>query len=272
MLWRCRRKGAARTQTAVWHGAERLGVAVLEVLVVSGLAGLAGCSSGGKKSAGPTTTKAPVTTTSTVAAGQSAVTSNDPVARALNNSLLTEAETQAALGLAGALTPEIPGPTATPQGPLNEQGILSVVPNAAVYKPIYEGAGGGVGANATYHASSPKLDVDLLAVKFATQQGGQSFVQQELNLATTLAQGKATPHPEMHLGVLPSEQQIVVRVPPGPLTGTQETVLTDILYANGSYYLLAVMGPPGAVTDAQIIALAKKQDAKYLATIARSPN
>jgi hypothetical protein len=168
------------------------------------------------------------------------------------------------MGLKAAPTQEAAGPTATAQGPLTEQGILSVLPNSAVYKPIYDKAGGGVGANVLYHAASPKVDIDILAIKFASQQGGQSFVQQAAGIATTLAQGKATPHPEMGLGVLPASQQAIIRVPPGPLTDpTNETIVTDILYANGVDYLLTLMGPPGAVTDAQVIALAKAQDAKY---------
>jgi hypothetical protein len=238
--------------------------------LVVALVGVAACGGSGKKSAAPTTTgPAPATTatasTSTTAApGSNGAVSTDKVAIGLNSSLLSAAEVQRGLGLSASPTQEAAGPQATAQGPLTEQGILSVLPNAAVYKPIYDQAGGGVGANVLYHAASPKLDIDILAVKFADQQGGASFVQHAAGIATTLAQGKATLHPEMTLGVLSPAQQGVIRVPPGPLTDpTNETIVTDILYGNGVDYLVTLMAPPGAVTDAQVIALAQAQDAKY---------
>jgi hypothetical protein len=236
------------------------------VVLAVALVGAAACSGGGKKSAAPTThlPPAPVTTTSTTAPGTGSLVSTDKVAVQLDQSLLSAAEVARALALPAPPTKEAAGPTATAQGPLTEQGLLSVLPNAAVYKPIYDKAAGGVGANVLYHASTPKLDIDILTAKFATQAGGQSFVTQASDIATTFAQGKATPHPEMALGVLPATLQAVIRVPPGPLTDpTKETIITDILYADGIDYLMTLMGPPGAVTDAQVIALAKAQDAKY---------
>jgi hypothetical protein len=239
-------------------------------MLVIALTAVAACGGSGKKSAAPTTTApAPSTTTtaSTTVPAANGSASTDTVAIGLNTSLLSATEVQRGLGLPALPTQEAVAPTATAQGPLTEQGILSVLPNAAVYKPIYDKAGGGVGANVLYHAASPKLDIDILAIKFASQQGGQSFVQQAAGIATTLAQGKATLHPEMGLGVLPASQQAIIRVPPGPLTDpTNETIVTDILYANGANYLVTLMAPPGTVTDAQVIALAKAQDAKYQAT------
>lgn len=236
-------------------------------MLAIGLVTVAGCGGSGKKAAAPTTTgPAPTTTTTstTTAPASSGAASTDKVAIGLNASFLSAAEVQQALGLAATPTQEGAGPSATAQGPLTEQGILSVLPNAAVYKPIYDKAGGGVGANVLYHATSPKVDIDILAIKFASQQGGQSFVQQAASIATTLAQGKATLHPEMGLGVLPASQQAVIRVPPGPLTDpTNETIVTDILYDNGIDYLVTLMAPPGTVTDAQVISLAKAQNAKY---------
>jgi hypothetical protein len=242
-------------------------------MLVIGLVALAACGGSGKKAVAPTTTgPAPTTTTTapastTTAPAASGSASTDKVAIGLNASFLSAAEVQHALALAATPTPEAAGPSATAQGPLTEQGILSVLPNAAVYKPIYDKAGGGVGANVLYHAASPKLDIDILAIKFASQQGGQSFVEQAASIATSLAQGKATLHPEMHLGVLPASEQAIIRVPPGPLTDpTNETIVADILYPNGIDYLVTLMAPPGAVSDAQVIALAKAQDAKYQAT------
>jgi hypothetical protein len=229
------------------------------------LSAMAACSGSSKKAATPTT-RTPVTTATTPSSTAGGPATSDREAIGLNRSLLSAAEVAQAMGLTAPPTPETPGAKATPQGPITEQAILAVLPNAAVYKPLYDNAGGGNGANVTYHVASPKIDIDILAVKFATQQGGQSFVRQASNIATTLAQGKATAHPEMALGVLPAADQAILRVPPGPVTDpTQETVVTDILYGNGVFYLVTLMSAPAAVSDAHVIALARAQDAKYQA-------
>jgi hypothetical protein len=229
------------------------------------LMAMAACSGSSKKTTAPTTAP-PVTTATTAPSTAAGPATSDKVAVGLNRTLLTAAEVQQSVGLAAPPTPEVPGAKATPQGPISEQDILNVLPNAAVYKPLYDGAGGGNGANVTYHVASPKIVIDILAVKFATQQGGQSFVDKATSIATTLAQGKATPHSELALGVLPAADQAILRVPPGPVTDpTEETVVTDILYSNGAFYLVTLMSAPAAVTDTQVIALARAQDAKYQA-------
>jgi len=231
---------------------------------------LAACSGTASKSTAPapvTTVQSPSTAVSPGAAAATAargLASRDEVAVRLAGSLLGAAGVQAALGLLAPPPEEPAGPTAVVQGPLTEQGLLSVLPSAALYKPIYDRAGGGVGANVLYHATTPKLDIDILTAKFASRGGGESFVEQAAAIATTLGQGKATPHLEMGLGVLPASLQEVIRVPPGALTDpNDETIITDILYGDGVDYLMTLVGPPGTVTDAQVIALAKAQDAKY---------
>jgi hypothetical protein len=188
------------------------------------------------------------------------------VAVALNGTLLTAAETQSALSLPAVPAQEPAVNPQTPQGPLSEEGLLSVLPNSAVYKPLYDRAGGGVGANVTYHSATPKLDIDVTAIKFASASGAESFVKQATALATTLAQGKTTPHPEVTLGVAPADEQVVLRVPPSPLGDpTNETVVQDIVYSNGVTYLVTLLGLPGTISDQQIIALARAQDAKWSA-------
>jgi hypothetical protein len=229
------------------------------VLVV---AAIAGCSSTKKKASPP----APPTTTLTTVAGSAATpgsnASTDPVAIAVNTTLLTPAEVQRALSLPSTPTTETVSGSSTPQGPLNETGLLSVLPGAAVYKPMFDSAGGSVGANATYHAG--KMDIDLAAIKFSTPSGAQSFVQQVINLATVLARGQATPHPELSIGVLPPADRVVVRVPPSALADAdKETVATSIVYSNGVLFLISLLGPVGTITDQQLIGLAHAQDAKW---------
>jgi hypothetical protein len=224
-------------------------------------------ASGLNKAAAASTTLASTTTTTPGSAVNPAdVTTTDKVALGLNVSLLSASDVAHAMGLSPPPAPEVPGPHATPQGPLTEQGILSVLPDATVYRPLYERAHGGVGANVTYHVPSAKLDIDILAIKFANQQGAQSFVQQATNIATSLAQAKVTPHPELALGVLPAGLQGVLRVPPSPLTDpTHETILIDVVYHDGVDYVITLIAPPRTVTDLQMITLARAQDTRYRA-------
>jgi hypothetical protein len=199
-------------------------------------------------------------------AGSASTSSTDPVAVALDATLLSAAETQQALSLPAVPTGEPAVKPETPQGPLSEQGLLGVLPDGAVYKPFYDQAGGGVGANVTYHSTTPRLDSDVAAIKFATPKGAESFIARATTLATTLAQGRTTPHPELGLGVVPPGQQEVLRVPPSAVGDpTDETVLLDVVYSDGVTYLITLLGPPGTITDQQIIAIARAQDAKWSA-------
>jgi hypothetical protein len=225
---------------------------------------VSGCSSSKKKATLPASSTTPTSAAgSTTTAPGAAVASSDPVAVALNSTLLTAAEVQQVLSLPSAPTAEPAGPASTPQGPLTENGLLSVLPSAAVYKPIYDRAGGGVGANATYHSGA--LDIDLAAIKFATASGGRTFVEQVITLATTIAQGSSVPHPQLPAGELPPKDRVVVRVPPSQLADpTHETVATSLLYNNGVFYLITLLSPLHGITDQQVVALATAQDAKYL--------
>jgi hypothetical protein len=229
------------------------------VLVVAA----ASCSTTKKKAAPPTTT---ATTSTTLAASSTAPgpsASTDPVALALNTTLLTPAEVQRALSLPSQPTTETPG-SATAQGPLTENGLLSVLPGSAVYKPVFERAGGSVGANATYH--SGRLDVDVAAIKFSSPAGAQAFMEQVINLATVLARGQARPHLELSAGVLPPRDRVVVRVPPSPIADAdKETVATALVYSNGVFFLASLLAPQGTITDQQVIDLAKAQDTKWSA-------
>jgi hypothetical protein len=231
---------------------------------------------GSSKKAAPTTTVPSTTTTrgtttsvggTTTAAGAAAqYASSDPVAVALSKTLLKATEVQQILKLPRVPGQEQPGPNSTPQGPLNETGVLSVVPGGALIKPLYDQSGGGVGANVTYHLTAEMLDVGVLTVKFATASGGQSFVQRATSLISTLAHGKANPHPELAIGVLPASMQQVVHIPPSAIADpTNETIALDFLYADGVAYLVDTVAPTGSISDQEIIALARAQDAKYQA-------
>jgi hypothetical protein len=236
----------------------RVGVCGAIVLSAS-----AACSSSQKKAVAPSTT-ATTSTTATSTASDSASASTDPAAIALNAAVVSPAEVQQALGLPAAPSADGPGKSSTPQGPLTETGLLGVLPGAGAYKSIFEKAGGSVGANATYR--SPNVEVDVAAIKFATAGGAQSFVEQGLTLATVLAKGQTTAHPELMAGVLPSKDRVILRVPPSPLAdANKETVATSVVYSNGAFFLISLFGPVGTITDQQVIALARAQDRKWAA-------
>jgi hypothetical protein len=121
-----------------------------------------------------------------------------------------------------------------------------------------------VGANATYRSAN--VDVDLATIKFASPSGAQSFVEQGITLATVLAKGQVTAHPEFTAGVLPAKDRVVIRVPPSPLADAdKETVATSIVYSNGAFFLASLFGPVGTITDQQVLALARAQDSKWAA-------
>jgi hypothetical protein len=239
--------------------------------LVLGIIVTAGACGGSSNKAAPTTT-APASTTTTVATTSTAASaagpyaSTDKVAVALSNTLLKATEVQQILKLPAPPGQEQPGPGSTPQGPLNETGVLNVVPGGALMKPLYDQAGGGVGANVTYHRTAEMLDVGVLAVKFGTAAGAQSFIQKAASLIATLAHGKANPHPELGIGVLSPSMQEVVHIPPSAIADpTNETIALDFLYRDGVAYLVDTVAPTGHITDDQIIALAKAQDARYQA-------
>lgn len=206
------------------------------------------------------------TTTSTTAASTTSTTvelkSDSPVAVALNTSLLTGAEVQAALALGAAPQP-YPG-TATapppPQGPLSLDGVAKVFPSEA-YKGLLEQGGASVGANVSYLVVSGASGyvVNILAIKFKDAASGGTFVQAATQVATTFGFAKANAHPELKVGITPGA---VLVVPPGQ-GATNETVVTSALYSDGIYYQVSGSAPPGTVTDEVVIKLIQAQDAKY---------
>jgi hypothetical protein len=238
----------------------KLAIAGLVIFLAAG-SGLSGCGGGGsKKPAASTalTTTAPATTASTLNAAQ--LRSDTTVAVALGKTILTQAEVVRA-GFVGA------GPSAAtagnrplPQGPLNVEGVVAVLPRVPAYRNALIAGGAQVGANHTYLSTSGPVVVDLLAVKFATLDGAKAFVQ----TASAIVQaggGKSTPHPEVHMGVLAAA---VVRAPPAPGAVSQaETTVTGVLYDTGVYYLVTTQAAAGQVTDDQILGLLRAEDTKY---------
>jgi len=237
--------------------------------MVTALLGVVSCggSSAKARTAAPTTAPPTAAASSAGPASTTGVAaSSDRVAVALDKALLTPTQVQAALGLPTPPGPQSAGPGALPQGPLDEDGVLGVLPDATLFKSAYDAAGGGVGANVTYDASAGNIDIDIAAVKFATASGATSFNKKVLDLATTLAQGRTAHDPGLALGVLPVDQQVILRVPPSVITDpSHETVIADLLYSDGALFVVTMLGPPGTITDAQIVALAHAQDAAFTA-------
>ena len=234
-------------------GSRALSAVLVGILLVAG-------ACGDDDESSETTTTSSTTTTTTV--DYSKFKSTDEVAVNLDQSLMTAAEVQAAIGLA-ATPVEYKGrgnSPAPPQGPLNLDGIAAVFPSEA-YKAALEEGKAGVGANRTYADPSGALVLNLLAVKFESATTAQNFVQFATNVATTLGGAKVVPHPEFKVGVLAGQ---VVKVPPSAgATPPTEITVTSVLYANGVYYQTSITAPVDQVIDATGIAFATAQDKKY---------
>ncbi|HEV7887993.1 MAG TPA: hypothetical protein VGO92_10575 [Acidimicrobiales bacterium] len=217
----------------------------------------AACGNDKKAADTTTTTSAPTTTTSTTS-----LTSTSPVALALDDSILTGQQVQAALGVSAAVN-AYPGTSTAPpppQGPLSVSGIAKVFPSDA-YKGLLEQAKAVAGANRTYLVPSGTSGyvVNVLAIKFPDAANGGTFVTSASQVATTFGGGKANSHPEVKIGVTPGT---VLVVPPAP-GATNENVVTLALYQDGVYYQVSAAAPPGMVKDDVVIKLLKAQDAKY---------
>jgi hypothetical protein len=218
---------------------------------------LAGCTNSGKKAA-PTTTSSSSTSSTVV------LTSNSKIAAALDASIVTGQQVQAALGLSAAPpayagTASAPAP---PQGPLSLDGVAAVFPSPA-YKGLLEQGQASVGANRSYlvQAGSSGYVLDILAVKFKDGTTGSAFVTSATQLALTFGGGKSNPHPEVKVGVTPGA---VLVVPPAG-TSQSETVVIAALYSDGVYYLVSTSAPRGSVKDETVIKVLRAQDANYQA-------
>src|SRR2546423_4842141 len=194
-------------------------------LLVAGAIALGACSSDTATTTTTTTTK-PATTTSTTKAATTTTTttaattttidpaklkSTDPVAVALDASILTAAE----LSASGTTFKDYVGTAAAPapiQGPINLDGIVTIFP-APQYRDPLEKGGATVGANHTYQidlGGQPGPVVNILAIKFPSCDKAKIFIDTATNIAVQLAGAQATPHTDVTIGCQPYS---VLRVP-----------------------------------------------------------
>lgn len=229
------------------------------VVIVVGLFGVAFAACGGDDedtAATTTTTTAPSTTTTV------SLKSDSAVAVALDGTILSAAEVQAALGLAAAPQP-YQGTSASPpppQGPLSLDGIAKVYPSDA-YKGLLEQGEASVGANKSHMVvvGQGGYVLNILAVKFKSAETGGLFVQSATGVATTFGGAKTNPHPEVRIGVTPGA---VLVVPPA-VGATNETVVTSALMPDGVFYQVSASAAPGSVKDDVVIKVLTAQAAKY---------
>ena len=214
----------------------------------------AACGSDDDDEADSTTTTTAASTTSTTAS----LKSESAVAVALDDSILSGQQMQAALGLSAEPTVYMGSAAAPPppQGPLSLAGVIKVYPEA--YKGLLEVSGVKDGANKTYQMPQGFI-INILAVKYPTAEAGGSFVKSATELATTFGGAKSTAHAEVSIGTLPGA---VLRVPP-QAPSTNENVVMSVLYENGIFYQVSSTAPPGTVKDEVVIAVVKAQNAKY---------
>lgn len=250
-------------------------------LLVVLLGALVAC--GGDDTAATTTTRAATTTSTAATTASTAATtttttidpaklkSDDKVALALNQTLLTTAELDTPPGpppgvekhVAYTGTAANPAP---PQGPLSFEGVAAIFPSPVYRDPLTKGKA-SVGANTSFQAivtgGQPGPVGNILAIKFESGETAKAFVETATAIAIQIGQAKQTDHPEVSIGILPG---LILRVPPGPQDDPPlETLVTAALYDNGVYYLLSILAPPGAIPDDIILAELAAQDAKYKA-------
>ena len=212
-----------------------------------------------------TTTKATTTTTTaatTTTIDASKLKSNDPVAQALDKSIVSLAELKQS-GIQAPITDyvELPVPT---QGPINLDGLVVALTSEVYRDPLKKGEA-SVGAQHVYQAKLGSQDgpaFSILAIKFATAESGAKFVQDATQIATVVAGGKLEPlSGKEKIGVL---DPAVLRVPPSG-QGTTETTVIAALYENGVYYLCAIVSAPNTVTGDAMYDFLSGQNLKYQA-------
>jgi hypothetical protein len=228
------------------------------LILVVGLV-FAACGSSSKKAATTTTSSTSSTTTSTTVV----LTSDSKVAAALDASILSGQQIQITLGLAAAPTAYTgtAAAPAPPQGPLSLDGVAKVFPDPS-YKGLLQQGQASVGANRSFlvPTGTSGYVLNILAVKFANAQGGQTFVTAATQVATTFGGAKTNPHPEVKIGLTPGA---VLVVPPSG-TSQSETVVIASLYDDGVYYLVSTSAAPGTVKDDTVIKILKAEDAKFV--------
>jgi len=232
------------------------------LLLALGLAfGFAACGDDGDEGADDTTTTSSTTASSTTSTTAS-LKSDSAVAVALDGTILSAAEVQAALGLSAAPQPYAgtPAAPAPPQGPLTLDGIAKVYPSDA-YKGLLQQGEASVGANKSQLVvvGQGGYVLNILAVKFKSAQTGGLFVQSASGVATTFGGAKTNAHPEVKIGVTPGA---VLVVPPA-VGATNETVVTSALMPDGVFYQVSASAPPVSVKDDVVIKVLTAQAAKY---------
>lgn len=239
----------------------------LSALILAAGLLVAACGSS-KSSSKSTTTTSTTTTTATTTTTTAVLTSNSALAVALDESILSGQQVASTLGLSAAAQPYVgtSAAPAPPQGGLSLDGVAAVFPDPSSYKGLLEG-NATVGANRSFlvPAGTSGYVLNILAIKFNSAQAGQTFVQSATQLATTFANAKTNPHPEVKVGLTPG----AVLVVPPRAPSTNETVVTAALYSDGVYYLVSTTAPSGAIKDEVVIKALKGQDAKYVSAKAK---
>jgi hypothetical protein len=142
-----------------------------------------------------------------------------------------------------------------PQGTLSAKAVatllsggrLSLLGSGVSYSTAYLEAHGGIGANVAYTADVPggAIDYDALAIKFPTKADGQSFASQVISTDEAGGGGAVSVVPlanaDVNLlqeGVLATPDQIFLELPVSKTGPAAQSTLTQMLFSNGTYYLI----------------------------------
>jgi hypothetical protein len=142
----------------------------------------------------------------------------------------------------GTTKPTITQDRATPKGPLTAAEVLAVLDHHGAYDSAFHAAGGGTGAHERFDVPSDPRQWDALGIKFGNGAQAQHFAN-SVSAILQRAGGQA-----MHLQYTrDSASRAVYKIPASSPLGLpgHETYATDLLFPDGSYYMLTIVVPAG---------------------------
>jgi|GEM_PF-6970957 hypothetical protein len=159
--------------------------------------------------------------------------------------------------------------TDTLQGPLTPANVVTVLDHGGAFGAAYAAAGRGVGAHVSFDItfrSAPWQHIDVLAIKFASGDDASSFSGQIRKVMATDGHGVVSAY------ITSPPVMPIIDVPPEPF-GSQigHSFVTDLVYPDGTYYLMTVAVPGTGLGTGPVAGLALRQDTEYR-LCQRAPN
>jgi hypothetical protein len=140
------------------------------------------------------------------------------------------------------LKPTITRDRTTPQGPLTAAAVLTVLDHHGAYDNAFRATGGGPGARETFDVSMFPKQWDALGIKFSSGAQAQHFAD---SVSAILQHGGGQ---AMHLEYTrDNASRAIYQIQPSSPFGVpgHTTYVTDLVFPDGSYYMLTMVVPAG---------------------------